>query len=238
MKEKETSDNPAKRLLAKLKSPLLCLASELNSPLTPHIHISPVSRSDKSADKRLCGGRLAGFSPEGKVPWPNGRFSQARQRLGIFPHRKHAAEGKYPSRWYQQRKEAAKEIREVSNGQLELSPYQLYYHGHDRSHQVVCRTCKVTFRLALTEFRLEGPDICPVCFGGLLARLESPERINEVVYRISDGQVLFIRNQFLGCSDTDHRFYHLGCKQPFLASFDHVVRKNREGKGSGCTHCE
>ncbi|PLX93314.1 MAG: hypothetical protein C0621_07965 [Desulfuromonas sp.] len=66
----------------------------------------------------------------------------------------------------------------------------------------------------------------------------SPERVNAYIFHISGGQVIFIKNQLLGRTDSDHCFYHLGCSEPFQASFDHVVNKNLRGEGCGCTNCE
>lgn len=144
-----------------------------------------------------------------------------------------------PSRWYQQRKRAEKEIQDISKGQLLLAPYQLYYHGDDSQHWVHHKKCCNTFELALTTLRLEGADhICPFCHGGLISRIGSVDRIFDYIYELSGGQVLFVKNQLLGCSDNSYLFYHLGCRKNFEASFDHVVEQNRDGTGSGCLRCD
>ena len=232
------SDNPAKRLLAKLKSPLLFIGSELLNPQNPHTPFSRVPGNDKSMEADFSGGRLAPFSSQKNEPNSNCRNSLMRQ-IDLFRHRKLAAERKLPSRWYQQRKEAVKEIREITNGKLELSPYQFYYHGHDRSHQVICKACNESFRLALTELRLEGPNICPFRHGGLLSRIGSHDRINKYLSAISDGKIMMIKNQFLGCTDYPHTIYHLACRQTFEANFDYVTKQCLEGVISdGCTHRE
>ena len=143
-----------------------------------------------------------------------------------------------PTGWYQQRKRAEREIQDISKGQLLLAPYQLYYHGDDSQHSVHHKKCGNTFELALTTLRLEGAEICPFCHGGLISRIGSVDRIFEFIYEISGGQVLFVKNQQLACSDNTYLFYHLGCKKNFVASFDHVVKQNREGTGSGCLRCD
>lgn len=143
-----------------------------------------------------------------------------------------------PSGWYQQRKRAEREIQAISDGQLVLAPYQLFYHGDDRQHLVAHKKCGNAFKLSLSQLQLEGPThICPYCHGGDLTRIGTPEDINAYIFKISDEQVVFIRNQHIGCSDGVHAFYHLACHQPFQARFDHVQHQNLSGTGSGCPHC-
>ena len=59
---KSYSETPAKRLLAKLKSPFLCLASDLHKPIKPHSPVSPQPGCNEMRIESLAGGRLAPFA--------------------------------------------------------------------------------------------------------------------------------------------------------------------------------
>jgi hypothetical protein len=249
-----TSINPAKRLLEKLKSPFLFLASDLHNPQTPHIPLSSPSRQSAMEIEDPSGGRLASPDDSGtakeEAHYLRGFQTVAQREDNLFSSlsRKrqiHLLDSSItttdhsPSRWYQKRKHAAREILELSQGQLLMSPSQLYYHGDDRPHMIVHAPCGNMFQLSLSQLRLEGPEhICPYCHGGLIARIGSVDKIFEYIFKISVGQVLFVKNQLLACSDNSYLFYHLGCRQNFEASFDHVVAQNRDGTGSGCLRCD
>lgn len=183
------------------------------------------------------GSRMAGTPV--KHPAPDSTIARLSRRLRLCRAESHSAPEEPAKGWYQQRKRAAQKIREISGGQVLLDPYQLYYRGDEYTHWAVHVACGNKFRLSVTELELEGPEhICPFCHGGLLSRIGSVDQINDYIFKISNGRVMFIKNQPLACTNYPHTFFHLDCRERFDAAFDHVVEMNLSGAGSGCPHCE
>jgi hypothetical protein len=120
--------------------------------------------------------------------------------------------------WYKRRKVAAKEISDLSGGDLILASN--YYRSDSDRHWLTHIKCSHDFRLSMTELRNEGPQfVCPYCNRPEMDRFGTVDDLFNHVQTISEGKTLFIKNQEIASPESWYAFYCMECREAFHLDF-------------------